>query len=459
MNAQTEFKAPAKLRALRDIVEEYDTKRESTQSIKDEFSALVTKVGMAGSIGGTFGDSVWDRGAPSLSVHSVHKALLISAWKHVWAGLNLDVIATATDRKKWEMTVQNPPEFTLENIAATFGDYVKDPRFHILRGLAECFCDLDQAYKSHSKVKIGVAGLPKRIIVNGVMGEYSYGSYGRNKLRDVIKSLNTYRGVADMTHSEFKDMIREARKSGDADWPGGTVKAFRNGNAHVIFDRDAQRDINRALAEFYGDILPDAEADGDVKAKPGTEVSKDLAYYPTPERVLDKISSSMNLRDNWSVLEPSCGDGQILDWLRKQNSTITLTGVEVDPGRAASGRAKGHAIMCHNFLKTAPDPRFDLVIMNPPFSGQHWKKHLLHARKFLKPVPEGQRWGGGNLICILPASAFYDGHLGEMGLVRADAHNSDRGWRDTGWHDLPTASFADSGTNVPTGYFVLGAKE
>jgi hypothetical protein len=128
-----------------------------------------------------------------------------------------------------------------------------------------------------------------------------------------------------------------------------------------------------------------------------------------------------------------------------------ITGIEVHKDRAMMAREKGYAVAISNFLKSAPDPRFDFVFMNPPFSGQHWKKHILHARKFLKK--------GGTLICILPATAFYDGHLGEMGLMRADAHTTDRGWRDTGWHDLPVASFAESGTNVPTGFLMIGAQK
>jgi len=85
--------------------------------------------------------------------------------------------------------------------------------------------------------------------------------------------------------------------------------------------------------------------------------------------------------------------------------------------------------MTANFLQVAPDPRFDVVVMNPPFYGQHYKKHLDHAVKFLR--------AGGRLVCILPASAHYD-HGNTIGQ----------------WYDLPVGSFAASGTNIPTGYCV-----
>lgn len=101
--------------------------------------------------------------------------------------------------------------------------------------------------------------------------------------------------------------------------------------------------------------------------------------------------------------------------------------------RAMAAMAKGHRVLRANFLEAAPDPSFDFVVMNPPFYGRHWRKHLNHALKFLAP--------DGTLACILPASAQYD----------QDASKIYGGK----WHDLPVASFADSGTNIPTGYLVI----
>jgi tRNA1(Val) A37 N6-methylase TrmN6 len=96
-------------------------------------------------------------------------------------------------------------------------------------------------------------------------------------------------------------------------------------------------------------------------------------------------------------------------------------------------RAKGHKVMFANFLETVPDASFDAVVMNPPFYGRHYAKHVRHALKFLKP--------GGTLVAVLPATAHYD-------------HKE---FTSGSWQDLPVASFASSGTNVPTGYLTLRA--
>jgi len=89
-------------------------------------------------------------------------------------------------------------------------------------------------------------------------------------------------------------------------------------------------------------------------------------------------------------------------------------------------------VLTANFLEALPTGDFDKVVMNPPFYGRHYAKHVRHALKFLKP--------GGVLVAILPATARYD-HDELADLVRNQRES---------WRDLPVASFADAGTNVPT---------
>ena len=466
MTAQDKIHVPALQRSLREIVEEYETKRASFDDLCTEYKALHDKVTSACCIGSTYAGRAFDY-HPSLDRRRMESALLSSAWRHVYHGLNIHMIASAKDRQQFERGFENPPPFTLDNLRATFGDYLTDTRFHILKGLAECFIDLDPAYKSHSKVKIGVEGLPKRIIISGAMGQYAYGSWGREKLRDTLNALEVVRGNPHLSRGEFEDLVKTAQKAGECGFSGGKVLAFKNGNAHVVFDKPTLREINLALAEFYGDVLPDAENEGDagpdIFNRPNSRaVSKDLQYYPTPAKVAAEILRDVQIDPCAKVLEPSCGCGRLMDEVRKIQPGADLIGIEYNPDRAEEARAKGHSVYQHNFLEMAPDPVFDLIVMNPPFYGLHWQKHLLHARKFLKPhVDDGSRWkrGGGQLICILPATAFWDGHLGRMGLVREDDHTQERGWRDHGWTDLPVASFAESGTNVPTGYFRCGADQ
>jgi SAM-dependent methyltransferase len=429
---------PATLRKLSEIVDEYDEKRKAIAAALETFKRATTDLETAACIGGNWGASIWGRyGNPSISASTRESALLQSAWKHVIAGLNIRDIATAKDLSQLETAMTNPPPFTLDTIRATFGKYLMDPRQHVLRGVAECFCDLDSAYKSHSKVKIGVKGLPQRIIISGALTEWGAG-WREGQLKNVLDAMATLHDQPRMGYSEF-DLLKKAAKRGDdPEFLGVTVRGFKNGNAHLIFDPAAQLAINKALAEFYGDSLADDAGADNATRQPSTAVSADLAYYPSPVAVVDRVVNHVALRHGYAVLEPSCGDGQMMDGLERESAKrhldLRVTGVEYHAGRADEARAKGHHVQTANFLQIAPQAIFDAVVMNPPFAGRHYLKHIAHALKFLKP--------GGHLVAVLPASAWYDhGELPEGGH----------------WEDLPPGSFAESGTNVPTGIWSMSA--
>lgn len=446
MTVQHPGTLPALARTVADICDEYNSKVAALPETLLEFECAVDRLESATSINGQYShyDIFGRSGRPRPDERAIRKALCVSGWRSIYDRLNIDRIATARDRDLFRQTLSDPPPLEFDTAKATFGKYLANPRHHILRGVAECFVGLDPAYKSHSKVKIGVSGLPKRIILENMRGS---GSSGFDKLRDVLHALAMYRDEPLPDRGVFHALERQTstiypNKPGDVIVCGQTVRVYKNGNAHLIFEKQALLDINRALAEFYGDALPDVEPD-EAEKRPGTEVARDLQYYPTPAAVIDEALHRADVPTAAErkraagydraypvrrVLEPSCGDGRIMDALRERGESVF--GIECHAGRAAEARAKGHPVLTANFLECAPSQEFDLVVMNPPFYGRHYAKHVRHAFKFLKP--------GCQLVAILPATAHYD-HEELMDLPN---------YR---WSDLPVASFAESGTNVPTG--------
>lgn len=449
----------AKPATVADIIDEYEKKSAALADALERTKAAVADLAGACSVMGEWGN----HSAPRLDYaheRDLRAALLVSGWKAVYSRLGIAEIASAKDKKEWERTLADPPALTMETAKATFGDYIMNPRAHILRGMAEAFADLDPAYKSHEKVKIGVKGLPKRVILGNWGGFYS--SYGRDQFRNMANALATYQGKPHLSHDESRaidDMLRTcdavldgrtveiARRHGEperirVEARGLTVRTFANGNAHIFFDAIALADINKALAEFYGDVLPDAEPEG-VKPRASTAVAKDLQFYWTPKAVIDRMLDRAGIYERMSraadsnepkrVLEPSCGDGRILDALAPMH--CRTLGIEVHTGRAAQAKAKGHSVLTANFLNQPAAPEFDAVIMNPPFFGKHYVKHIRHAMKFLKPR--------GVLVAVLPATARYD-------------HKQLDDLRGT-WEDLPVGSFTEAGTNVPTVLFKAAA--
>lgn len=428
---------PAPLRSLSALVEEYEAKREAIPQRMDELKAAQKAIELGATIGGTYTHSIWGRsGSPTHVTQSdLEAALLRSAWRHVYDGLNIGRIAPASDRARYDRELETPPEFTIDNIRANFGRYLLDPREHVLRGLAEVFSQLDPAFKSHSKVKIGVSALPKRIILSG-FGEYSFGSWGQERLKDMLNAMSSLDGKPHVRDGDISELAQEARKAGEAMWWGGKLRVFQNGNAHLFFDRHALDVVNRGLAEYYGEVLPDTP-DEEAQRQPGTEVARDLQFYRTPDTIADRLVEKAWPREGMKILEPSCGDGSILAAIRRHAtdnriSGIMAAGYEIHPDRAEQAKAEGFGVLRRNFLEVPPQPEFDMVLMNPPFYGQHYQKHVEHARRFLKP--------GGVLYAILPITAVTDHGYVEPGR-----------WGHDFWEDLPVGAFAESGTRINTG--------
>lgn len=450
-------------RPISDAVAEYDSKVANIHALIAAFESAKTAAESGACISGTYTASIWERYSPSLSETTIKRHLLESAWLHVYNFLNIPRIAPASDRSQFELAMKNPPPFTVDNIRATFGRYIQDPRSHILRGLAEVFGKLDPAFKSHDRMKIGVKGLPKRIILSSVTDE-GHGGWGTERLSDMIQALATLANVPPVTRGQFARMLKDAKHgegrirailesaSAENRWNEqhgeplrgilGDIwlKRFSNGNGHLFFGPDMLVAVNRALAEYYGEVIPDCPEERPAKAA-STAVAKDLQFYRTPQAAADRLIARAGIRSGMRILEPSCGDGALLDALsrcarRNRLGDIRATGIEVDPGRAEACRAKGYGVHIGNFLQVSPKPDFDLVIMNPPFYGKHYQKHVEHARKFLKP--------GGRILAILPITAVTDHNYITVPKYGRDV-----------WEDLPTGSFAESGTNINTGIAVF----
>ena len=422
-------------RTVADMVQEYDEKVARVDDTIKQFEKAFSDLEMNSTVSGTYiGNILPSR--PWVDANKVKKNLLKSGWKAIYNKLNIEYIASSKDRKLFERTMENPPELTFDNAVATFMKYLYHKRYYILKGLAETFCDLDKSYRSHSNVKIGVNGLPKRIILSG-WSRWGIG-YAQEKAFDVLNALAAYRNE-EMPDRNIMYQISKDAENGVPVYNGISFKVYQNGNCHMIFDKSVLLDINRALAEFYGDVLPDV-TENDIPKNPGTQIAKDLQFYPTPRDVIETLLYNSGLYDNtkeiyrkthYKVLEPSCGDGRIMDVLREYEHEVF--GIEVDYNRANIARSKGHNVLVANFLEQPPKEEYDFVIMNPPFYGNHYEKHVRHAFKFLKQ--------GGKLVSVLPATEFYDKKL----LKDMNYH----------WNDLPVGSFSESGTNVPTGYLTI----
>lgn len=137
-----------------------------------------------------------------------------------------------------------------------------------------------------------------------------------------------------------------------------------------------------------------------------------IDFYPTPADLADRMACMVNIDNINSVLEPSAGDGRLAEAIAKQMNAkryrysssgqpidfenLDIDAIELSPELGSVLKGKGIRLVHDDFLKFSTFKRYDLIIMNPPFSDG--AKHLLKALEMQQ--------NGGKIVCILNAETL-----------------------------------------------------
>ncbi len=176
------------------------------------------------------------------------------------------------------------------------------------------------------------------------------------------------------------------------------------------------------------------------------------AFFETPPEIIEQMLERMTLsfkRDIQSgmhFLEPSAGKGAIIlalrKWLEKcrYGSDVILHTCEIQPVFTRYLQSEGFEVVAQDFLAFTPEWKYEVILMNPPFSVEDDKKayitHILHAWDILAP--------GGVLVAI--ASPGFTFTAGVKKLKDFLTLVEEVGQ----WEKLPEDSFKISGTSSNT---------
>lgn len=171
---------------------------------------------------------------------------------------------------------------------------------------------------------------------------------------------------------------------------------------------------------------------------------KDYQYFPTPlwlaEILADMAFTGVDT-SSIRVLEPSAGTGRLIDGAAKHRIPVDAwTCYEINPTQIGVLLAKGLSVREYSFLDDDPDPRYDAVVMNPPFSRGQDIEHVTHAWRHLRP--------GGRLVGIMSRGVTTNMQRRAV-VFRTLVEN--HGW----FEDVPDGAFEESGTGVSTTIVVL----
>lgn len=125
-------------------------------------------------------------------------------------------------------------------------------------------------------------------------------------------------------------------------------------------------------------------------------------FYPTPEHLISKMFSKVNKNTIKNILEPSAGKGNIVDYLKNLNSYQRYRNFEIDCIEKDNElrnflKSKDYKVIFDDFLKFDTMKKYDVIIMNPPFS--NGDKHLLKAISLVQDY-------GGQIVCLLNADTL-----------------------------------------------------
>lgn len=163
---------------------------------------------------------------------------------------------------------------------------------------------------------------------------------------------------------------------------------------------------------------------------------KDTEFFPTPPEVLRFMDHMIPYEheEQIKILEPSAGEGNILDYLKEEFPNAELHAVEINPLHVRTLNEKGYDVVCRDFLEYCPDMPFDLIVMNPPFN--EGLRHIMHAYDLLKP--------NGSIVSVMAAGVKFrsTGVFKEWNrFLRGKYHSM---------IDLPKNAFKGSGTGINT---------
>ena len=132
-------------------------------------------------------------------------------------------------------------------------------------------------------------------------------------------------------------------------------------------------------------------------------------FYPTPETLAARMVDMIDTKRVHFVLEPSAGKGDLVDKLKnkmsyygysnitgKHGRDVEIDCIEKDCNLQNLLKGAGKRLVFDDFLKFETFKKYDLILMNPPFS--EGDKHLLKALEMMK--------NGGQVVCLLNAETL-----------------------------------------------------
>ena len=216
-------------------------------------------------------------------------------------------------------------------------------------------------------------------------------------------------------------------------------------------DRNTYLEVNKVLELIGGkwnrkagghvfDHCPSDHIDQILISGEVTDSKKTFQFFPTPINVARQLCELAEIDASTSVLEPSCGKGNISDVAYSYNPR-SLVGIELNKDLESFLKEKPYEVIVGMDFLEYNNGNWDRIVMNPPFSNQQDIDHVMHAYDLLAE--------NGVLVAIMFLSFKYRTTKKSIKFRQL--------LEDTNAEviALPSGTFKDSGTMVETCIVVI----
>lgn len=215
---------------------------------------------------------------------------------------------------------------------------------------------------------------------------------------------------------------------------------------NVQLDRADYTAVNKVLEALGGkwnrkakghvfDHCPADDIEAVILTGEFTDKKKEYQFFPTPADLAERLCDLAEISGSTTVLEPSCGQGNIADavWSR---GPAKLLGIELNVDMEKYLAQKPYETRVGLDFLQYSEEAWDRIVMNPPFTRQQDIDHVLKAYEVLAP--------GGILVSVMSVSPFFRSNKKS---VEFRAFLDDVGAEVD---ELPEGAFKESGTMVRT---------
>jgi len=166
---------------------------------------------------------------------------------------------------------------------------------------------------------------------------------------------------------------------------------------------------------------------------------KKFQLFETPTEIVEKLIDSLCGIDSTDiVLEPSAGTGRIADAIAKRlNHSSQIHCCEIQDELSEQLEQKGYTLVKTDFLTYFPEPKYGIILMNPPFADGQDVDHVMHAYN-------NCLGRGGQLAAIMSPSFQFNS---KKKFSQFRKFIDDVGAYVT---ELPEGAFKESGTGTKT---------